>query len=204
MPDWTKNLLLAVVMVCSAIIGMRVYLELSAPQPDNSSLPRAGQHAGAPEVLPGFTLNDTAGRARDISEWSGQPLLLNFWATWCAPCRREIPLLQKLHSEQAVHGIQVVGIAIDRRDDVELFLAEYGVTYPNLVGEADAIEVSALFGLEGLGLPFSVLSAADNNILTVHIGEIDGAQLAKLAAVSGRYAAGQLDLQTARDRLADL
>ncbi len=204
MPGWTRNLLLAVVMVCSAIIGMRVYLELREQPPDDSSLPRAGQHAGAPEVLPGFTLNDIEGRPRAISEWSGQPLLLNFWATWCAPCRREIPLLQKLHAEQAIHGIQVIGIAIDRRDDVELFLAEYGVTYPNLVGDADAIEVSTLFGLEGLGLPFSVLSAADGSILTVHIGEIDGSQLAELTAISGRYAAGQLDLQTARDQLARL
>ena len=190
-------------MLCSMIIGMRVYLELDARAPDGS-LPATGQFRNAPEELPEFSLPDVAGETRQISEWSGQPLLINFWATWCAPCRREIPLLQDLHTRESITGIQVIGIAIDRRSDVERFLAEYGVNYPNLVGEAEAMQVSSLFGLEGLGLPFSALSGADRKILTVHIGEIDSDQLAELVMVSQAYEAGSLSLNAARRQLRKL
>jgi len=183
---------------------MRLYLELQARATSNDGLPEAGQLSEAPENLPAFSLNDIAGKMRSIDEWSGQPLLINFWATWCAPCRREIPLLQELHTRESISGIQVIGIAIDRQNDVQTFLAEYGVTYPNLVGEADAMKVSSLFGLEGLGLPFSVLSGADGKILTVHIGEIDGNQLAALTAISQAYEAGELSLPVARRQLAGL
>ncbi len=200
MPAWIRNLLFAVVMLCATIIGIRVYLELRSTPPV-ADLPVTGQVAGAPDTLPHFVLNDVAGRPRNIHEWSG-PLLLNFWATWCAPCRREIPLLQTLHEEQA--GITVIGIAVDRLPDVEAFLGEYGVTYPNLVGQEDAIKVSELFGLGGLGLPFSALAAADGRILTVHIGEIDAAQLAEMVGISKAYAAGALPLAAARAKLAEL
>ncbi len=196
--------MLGIIMVCSAIIGLRVYLEINSPPQIDQSLPPTGQYQSAPDELPAFSLNDLEEQSRNISEWSDQPLLINFWATWCAPCRREIPLLQQLHVEKNIHGIQVIGIAIDRLDDVGLFLAEYGVTYPNLVGEADAIEVSSLFGLDGLGLPFSVLSGADGKVLTVHIGEIDGGQLAELVAILRAYENNRLSLKKARSRLAGL
>ena len=149
-------------------------------------------------------VNDVGGDPRNIREWADQPLLINFWATWCAPCRREIPLLQQLHTEKSVTGIQVIGIAIDNLSDVQAFLGEFGMSYPNLVGEADAIAASALFGIDNLGLPFSVLVAADGNILTVHIGELDIDQLAKMAAVSTAYETSAVTLQPARDELAAL
>jgi thiol-disulfide isomerase/thioredoxin len=204
MQAWIRNTLFGVVLVCSTLIGMGVYLELQDRATTDAGLPKAGQLRGAPEDLPEFSLHDVSGKMRSISEWSGQPLLINFWATWCAPCRREIPLLQDLHTRKSISGIQVVGIAIDRQSDVEIFLAEYGVNYPNLVGEADAMKVSSLFGLDTLGLPFSVLSGANGKILTVHVGEIDAQQLSALIAISQAYEAGQLSLLAARDKLADI
>jgi hypothetical protein len=113
-------------------------------------------------------------------------------------------LLQQLHTEKSVTGIQVIGVAIDNPSDVQAFLGEFGVSYPNLVGEEDAMEASTLFGIDNLGLPFSVLVAADGNILTVHIGEFDIDQLAKIASVSTAYEAGAVTLQPARDELAAL
>lgn len=186
------------------IIGVRVYLELDARIPVESSLPETGQLRGAPDELPEFSLHDVSGSERQISEWAGQPLLINFWATWCAPCRREIPLLQNLHAQKSIHGIQVIGIAIDRLSDVEIFIAEYGVTYPNLVGEADAMQVSSLFGMDNLGLPFSVLSGSKGEILTVHVGEIDAGQITKMVAVSKAHAAGTTSLGSARSKLGEL
>jgi thiol-disulfide isomerase/thioredoxin len=137
-----------------------------------------------------------------ISEWADKPLLINFWATWCAPCRREMPLLESLHTSQS--QLQVLGIAIDRQSDVQNFMAENGISYPTLVGEIDAIAVSDQFGLEGLGLPFSVLVGAGGEILTVFIGEIHAAQLDQLAAVSRDFNAGRIDLPGARAALEEL
>jgi len=203
-PGWIKNTLFGVVLICAMIIGMRVYLELDARVPADNSLPETGQLRSAPDKLPEFSLHDVSGRERKISEWAGEPLLINFWATWCAPCRREIPLLQNLHAQKSIHGIQVIGIAIDRLSDVETFVAEYGVTYPNLVGEADAMQVSSLFGMDSLGLPFSVLSGSNGEILTVHVGEINAEQITKLVAVSTAYAAGTTSLTAAQSRLGEL
>ena len=195
MLPWIRNSLFAVVMLCAAIIGARVYLELaSAPpgQPSSSLTP------GAPESLPEFTLNDLYGEPRNIREWAGQPVLINFWATWCAPCRREIPLLQQLHTERANTGIQVIGVAIDRLSDVEAFTGEFGVSYPNLVGEADAMQVSGLFGLDGLGLPFTVLAAGDGKVLAVHLGEVEARQLREMVSIMQAYEAGSADLAATR------
>ncbi len=204
MPDWFRNTLFVVVMISAMTIGMRVYLETATTHDNNGALPETGQLAGTPDSLPEFVLNDIDGQPRNIREWAGQPLLINFWATWCAPCRREIPLLQQLHSEKPASGIQVIGVAIDNQPDVEAFLSEYGVNYPNLVGEADAMQVSSLFGMDNLGLPFSVLAAADGSLLTVHIGELDYDQLAKIAAISKAYANGTVALPVARGELAAL
>ena len=195
-----RKFLYLVMLLCCVIIGMRVYLELA-----NDDRPAgAGPAASAPERLPEFSLRDIYGEQRSISEWAGKPLLINFWATWCAPCRREMPLLQTLHTEQSATGLTVIGIAIDRQADVESYIAEAGISYPILWGEEDAMAVSDLFGLEGLGLPFTVLSAADGQILTIFIGEIHREELVTMAAVSGAVEAGELSIADARARLASL
>jgi thiol-disulfide isomerase/thioredoxin len=199
MPTWIRRSLYAVMLVSCAIIGARVYLEVSR-EPVGTEL-NIADTAAAPERLPNFTLNDVWGQPRSISEWAGQPLLINFWATWCAPCRREMPLLQALHNELAVTGIQVVGIAIDRQPDVQAYITEAGITYPILSGESDAIAVSDLFGLSGLGLPFSVLVDSNGNILTVHIGELLPAQLRTIVEISQAVAAAKLSVTDARAQL---
>jgi thiol-disulfide isomerase/thioredoxin len=201
MPAWIRRSLYGVMLLCCMTIGARVYIDFVAPAVPQDADTLA---VSAPERLPEFTLNDVWGEAHSISEWSGQPLLINFWATWCAPCRREMPLFQTLHTEQLISGIQVVGIAIDRQPDVQTYIAEAGISYPILSGEADAMAVSDLFGLDGLGLPFSVLVASDGTILTVHIGEIVRAQLAEMVAVSKAFEAGELQTEQARLQLAEL
>jgi len=199
MPAWIRRSLYAVMLVSCAIIGARVYLEF-ASDPVSNGL-NGTDTTAAPEQLPEFSLNDVWGRRRSISEWSGQPLLINFWATWCAPCRREMPLLQALHNERPVTGIQVVGIAIDRQPDVQAYITEAGISYPILSGESDAIAVSDLFGLAGLGLPFSVLADSDGNLLTVHIGELLPEQLRKMVEISQSVEADKLSVRDARTQL---
>jgi thiol-disulfide isomerase/thioredoxin len=200
MPRTLRYLLYTVMLLCCVVIGFSVYLQTSGREAGLQE-PEA---AVVPATLSEFTLNDVWGDPRAISEWSGQPLLINFWATWCAPCRREMPLLQTLHNERASTGLTILGIAIDRQADVQAYVTEAGITYPILVGEADAMAVSDQFGLPDLGLPFSVLVAGDGSILTVHVGEINLAQLRELVDVSAAVAGGELTVAQARERLDSL
>lgn len=151
------------------------------------------------EELPDFTLTDLDGRERNIREWSGQPLLLNFWATWCAPCLREMPLLQTLHQESP-GGLQVIGIAVDRAPAVESFIGEAGVTYPILIGQQKAIAAAESFGPEFIALPFSILIAADGAVIGMEAGELEVDELRSLAGLITELSAGRLTAEGAREQ----
>jgi thiol-disulfide isomerase/thioredoxin len=141
--------------------------------------------------LPAIKLDDLKGQPRSLSEWSGRTLLINFWATWCAPCRKEMPLLEQFQASEDPARLQVIGIAIDRRDPVLQFIGETGVTYPNLVGEMDATRAAERFAV-GFGLPLSVVAAPDGTVLAVHMGEITVTDLEQIAAVAAGLASGTL------------
>jgi thiol-disulfide isomerase/thioredoxin len=197
-----RYLLYVVMLGCCMIIGVATYLTLNTPNQSDAIESGAADSNTLPTTLPEFTLNDMWGEPHSISEWSGKPLLINFWATWCAPCRREMPLLQATHTSQT--DLQVLGIAIDRQTDVQTYMAEAGITYPTLVGELDAIKVSDQFGLEGLGLPFTVLVSGNGDILSVFIGELSTAELDEFARVSRAVERGAMELPAARDQLGAL
>jgi thiol-disulfide isomerase/thioredoxin len=202
MPAWLRYSLAVVVLVSAAIIGARVYLETVQSRLDEDVI-QTGTVRG-PELLPEFSLRDIYGEMQAIRQWEGKPLLINFWATWCAPCRREMPLLEALHREQPETGLTVIGIAIDRQDDVRTYITESGISYPILWGEGDAMAVSAAVGVPEIGLPFTLLVAADGTILTTYIGELERDQLAEMAEVSQAFAAAKLTTEAARSRLARL
>ena len=97
--------------------------------------------------------------------------MVNFWATWCAPCRREIPLLNKIRAERKTQNAEIVGIAVDFRDDVLEFVKKVPLEYPLLIGEEDGLAAAEAFGM-GMAFPFSVFVDSQNRILTVKIGEL--------------------------------
>ena len=152
------------------------------------------------ERLPDLRLPDLKGQQRALSEWSGRTVLINFWATWCAPCRKEMPLLEQFQESQDPARLQVIGIAIDRRDPVLQFIGDTGVTYPNLVGELDATRAAEQFAV-GFALPLSVVAAPDGTVLAVHTGEIRVSDLEQIAAVAAGLAAGTLSSRDAPARL---
>jgi thiol-disulfide isomerase/thioredoxin len=155
---------------------------------------------GIGDPLPTLTLTDLNGNPRAVAEWSGRTLLINFWATWCAPCRKEMPLLQQFQESRDPDRMQVIGIAIDRLDPVIRFLGETGVTYPNLVGEMDATRAAEQFA-PGFALPLSIVAAPDNTVLAVHIGEIRASDLEQIATVADALATGTLSTAEAATRL---
>jgi thiol-disulfide isomerase/thioredoxin len=175
--------------------------------------PAAASPAGGPvATLVPFTLPDLAGTPRASREWDGSTVLYNFWATWCAPCRREMPLLDRLHQGFAGPpgarvdrpALVVVGIAIDRVEPVLRFVGETGITYPVLVGQMDATAVGERFGIDLVGLPYSAVVAPGGAVLAVLLGELKDEDLALIADVARLIDTEQLDTEAARSRLATL
>ena len=109
------------------------------------------------ERRPEFTLPDMDGTPRDVSEWDGRLLVINFWATWCAPCRHEIPFFVELQTLYGERGLQFVGIAIDDPVLINGFAEEVGMNYPCLHGQLNAMEISKQYGNSVGGLPFTVV-----------------------------------------------
>ena len=121
---------------------------------------------------PTFSMPDVTGTSRDFSEWDGKNRILNFWATWCAPCRREIPLLKAFQDEQSANGFQVIGIAVDFAEEVARYAETAEFNYPILVGEQDAMALAESSGIQFGVLPFTMFVASDGEYLGAYIGEL--------------------------------
>ncbi len=132
--------------------------------------------------LPDFSLPDVSGQDASSGAWTGKVVVLNFWATWCPPCLREMPLFAEAQERYAASGLQTVGIAIDEAEDVKTFLAEHPVNYPILLGDTNAIEMSRRLGNRLQGLPFTVIFDRAGKRVHAQAGEITSAALDKKIA----------------------
>ncbi|HEY6984543.1 MAG TPA: TlpA disulfide reductase family protein [Rhodanobacteraceae bacterium] len=121
---------------------------------------------------------DIDGKPRSLAEWRGKLVLLNFWASWCGPCRDEMPLLDKTQQRLADQGLQVVGVANDTTAATRDFLAKVPVHYPILVDDPDRGEdLSSLFGNDHAVLPFTVLIGRDGRVVARRAGNFTEATL---------------------------
>jgi thiol-disulfide isomerase/thioredoxin len=155
-----------------------------------------------PGMLPDITLADLAGKPTKLSSFGGRPLMVNFWATWCAPCRREIPLLNKIRMQRKGQNAEIVGVAVDFKDDVLTYVKTTPINYPLLMGEEDGLAAAEAFGM-GMAFPFSVFVDSQNRILTIKLGELheDEANFAfdRLRDIDN----GVLTLEAAQTAIAD-
>ena len=125
-------------------------------------------------VRPDFSLYDLNGNSTPIATWDKHIVLINFWASWCPPCRREIPVFSELREFYRDDGFEVVGIAIDEKEKVLAFLQSIPtVQYPQLIGYDDALKAAAALGNHSGGLPYSVLLDKQGIIRYVKAGELD-------------------------------
>ena len=154
-----------------------------------------------PERRPEITLADRDGRPRALSEWNGKPQVINFWATWCAPCRREIPMLNALATDGAWPDIALIGIAVDFREDVLRYIQSTPIDYTVLIGEQDGLDAARAFGVESLGLPFTAFVDATGRIVTIHVGELHRPQADVILSIVRAVDAGQIDLKSAQARI---
>jgi thiol-disulfide isomerase/thioredoxin len=149
--------------------GQRVVQEAyraAAPEP-----PAGVTVAGRGDPVPAFAVPGLDGRPVDVpATWAGRPLLVNVWASWCGPCVKEMPELQRFHAQQGANGTQVVGIALDDAAAVRDFLQRVPVDYPILVDAAGPADAGVRLGNPKGVLPYSVLLSADGTLLKQRIG----------------------------------
>jgi len=158
----------------AGLVFNRLYLA-DTPEPD------AGSATAGPvgAQRPPFTLGRVDGRKVSSSEFDGRVMLINFWATWCGPCRTEMPMLVKLQTQYAGRGLAVVGIALDDVGQARAFAKSLGVNYTVLVGGADVIAVSRAYGNLAGQLPYSVLVDRHGVVRWTHLGELSRDTLEK-------------------------
>ena len=149
--------------------GQRVLetvLDAKAPTP-----PTETKIAKRGDIVPAMTLATPNGAKVEIPrDWAGKPTLVNLWASWCAPCLKEMPELQAFASEQAANGVQVVGIALDDAASVQAMLQRLAITYPNLIDAPGPADAGVRLGNPAGVLPYSVLVSADGRVLKTRIG----------------------------------
>jgi len=175
----------------------------SRPAPAAPAEPDESAQAGVkkiPERLPDISMPDTQGVTHQLSEWKGHALMVNFWATWCDPCRREIPLLKRLRKERSGESLEIVGIAVDFRDAVIQYAHSISIDYPVLIGEKDGIAAIDAFGMESV-FPFTVFADKQGRILTVKVGELHRDEADVILDSLRDVDSGKTDLTAARRRI---
>jgi thiol-disulfide isomerase/thioredoxin len=159
-----KNFLIVGIAALSfALVGAYVGMRNFATMPPQNS---------AVATLLSQSLPDPSGADQALSKWKGKPLLVNFWATWCAPCVEEMPELSALQPQIAPDGIQIIGIGIDSQANIAEFASKYKIAYPLYVGGMSATELSRQLGNKAGGLPFTLLIDADGSVKRTYLGRL--------------------------------
>ena len=165
----TTALFVLVLAVAAAVGGWFVQRTLSPGEAD------AGTQAGLAEMgahRPDFRLPDLDGVMHGVSEWEGKVLVVNFWATWCPPCLKEMPAFVELQEKYGHRGLQFVGIAIDRPEVVRNFMDSMAINYPVLIGDLAGIEVGRRYGNRLGSLPYTVVVDRDGQMVFSKRGEL--------------------------------
>ena len=198
-----NKIVIAAVLLIGVFAGSYV-LQINGAEKSNLAIEKANAKPTTENEKIQFELPDLDGNLRHSSEWDGKARLINFWATWCAPCRREIPLLKATQDAYGSSNLQVIGIAVDFPDAVAAYAEEAAFNYPILVGQEDAMAVAESSGINFIGLPFTMVVSSAGDLIKTHIGEINEDHIEKITTVLTQMENGELTLEGARSNLKKL
>jgi thiol-disulfide isomerase/thioredoxin len=181
----TSTLASTVAVIAVLAVGAGAAYWLRAGQPKgatSSAAPEAGPTTAAPALGPAqpdavaalwrASLTDVAGKPHGLDAYKGRVLVVNFWASWCGPCVREMPALADLSRQYAGKGVQFVGIGVDSEQNVQSFLQKVPVDYPIFVSGFGGADLAREFGNAAGGLPFTVVIDANGAVRSTKLGEI--------------------------------
>ena len=167
-------LLIGIAAATIALVGTAYF---GSEPPAAPSLPD-----GSVERLFASQFNDSDGKAQELAQWRGKTLVINFWASWCPPCREEMPGFSRLQAKYAANNVQFVGIALDTADNVSRFTQQQAVGYPLLIGGAPGSELAQQLGNASLALPYTVVLGAAGDVRLARLGRVGEGELDDLLA----------------------
>ncbi len=156
--------------LAAAAAGMYTARQQASTDPGGApATATQAQHTALNSLL-GLELADTSGARQPLAQWKGKIMVLNFWATWCPPCRKEIPAFSAMSGKYRDKGVQFVGISIDTAGNVRDFQREHQVGYPLLIAEPSVVQLTESLGNAAQGLPFTVIVDKTGVISRVKVG----------------------------------
>jgi thiol-disulfide isomerase/thioredoxin len=174
-----NTILFATIISIAGVSGFAMQRYLAKEKINQTSIANI-KTANLGQPRPEFAMKDLDGELRNIKEWDGKVVLVNFWATWCPPCLKEMPYFVELQKEYGEKGFQIIGIAIDDENDARTFANDMGINYPIMAGEIETIELSQRYGNHIGGLPYTVVINRKGEITDTIMGELDKIRAEKI------------------------
>jgi len=173
-----RNLLLLLAAILA--LGGGYWLAQSMRPTGSEPVTKATRTYGGGEMID-FSLPEIDGKMRSLKEWRGKVIVLNFWATWCPPCREEIPVFIALQKKYGADSLQVIGVATsDNKTSVMLYRQSAGINYPILMGNDDTMDLAAKYGDRMNSLPYSVIINRSGSIAVRKLGAFTETELESL------------------------
>ena len=179
-------ILLFGLMFLAGYAGFFVFQWMHDPEPDSETVEQPARLISPTDMLliglprPEFEMKDLGGKVHSVSEWDGKVLVLNFWAPWCTPCKKELPIFIELQEKYADQGLQFLGLAVDTPEEVKKFLQELPLNYPTLVGEDEAMDIARIYGNNIGALPYTVIINRSGKIVFTRKGDMKKAEAEKI------------------------
>jgi thiol-disulfide isomerase/thioredoxin len=186
-----NQIAVSVLIIASATLGFYSYTRLA-----EDTLPIVSDPTINGIIT--FTLPDLEGNLHHLSDWDGKARIVNFWATWCAPCRREIPLLKNTQAKYAESNLQVIGVAVDFAEEVVEYAEIAEFNYPILIGQEDAIAAVEATGINFIGMPFTMIVSSDGYLIKTYIGELVKEHVELIVEVFDQMQNAEMNLEGAR------
>ncbi|NMG28878.1 TlpA family protein disulfide reductase [Aromatoleum evansii] len=163
------------ILAVAAAAGLAGQFAQRASSPSTPATPQVAREAGAPILA--LNLPDSSGQPQALSQWRDKVLVVNFWATWCPPCLREIPDFAAVSRRFAEAPVQFVGIGIDQPDNVRRFAEEHKVPYPLLIAPLQTLAITSALGNTSQALPFTAIFDRRGELDFVKLGTLNEAEL---------------------------